>query len=350
MPEKVEIFISQAVADSPVTKEFVNLLESGIGVSPQIIFCTLNKGQGIRPGAEFKSSIRENLDEATTVIALISENYYNSPFCMCELGGTWLQAKDFIPILIPPIRFIDLKAVLVGLQALRIHVSEDLDELRDELAERLKFQPLPTPRWNEKRGEFLSILPEKIKLIPPSPIVQREQLEKCDEILSEYQESLNETQKENIYLKELNSKLKKAKNADEVNSIIREGLDSVDIFEALVADVTEQFNSLDSATIETLFAAQRGDDYFPNRPYSNHSWDEIQIALDYKEVELNSEENGIHPNSDNPDVRKAIEFLSELENWLEENALEEFYEYYSNKYNGHEPDLSNRSFWDRHLL
>ena len=132
--------------------------------------------------------------------------------------------------------------------------------------------------------------------------------------------------------------------------IIREELDSVDMFEKLVDEVVEQFKSLDSATIEALFASQRAEDYFPNRPYSNHNWDEIQIALEYKEVELNSEENGIHPNADNPDVRKAIDSLSKLENWLEENAPAEFYEYYSNNYDGYTPDLSNRGFWDRHLI
>ena len=137
MSKHTALFISHAFKDASVTKSFINLIESGIGISPKDIFCTLNKGKGIQPGAEFKESIRENLDDATTVIALISENYYSSPFCMCELGGTWLQAKDFIPILIPPIRFNDMKAVLVGLQALRIQIREDLDELRDELAGRL---------------------------------------------------------------------------------------------------------------------------------------------------------------------------------------------------------------------
>lgn len=74
---------------------------------------------------------------------------------MCELGGTWIQAKDLIPILLPPLQYRDLKAVLDGIQALKIHSSEDLDELRDELAERLKIKPYPTPRWNDRRDRFL---------------------------------------------------------------------------------------------------------------------------------------------------------------------------------------------------
>jgi hypothetical protein len=343
MPNKV-VFISHAVADAPVAKAFVNLLESGIGVSPENIFCTSNKGQGIRPGSEFKSSIRENLDDATIVIALISENYYNSPFCMCELGGSWLQAKDFIPILIPPIRFGDMKAVLVGLQALRIQIAEDLDELRDELSDRLRFKPLPTPRWNEKRDEFLKALPKKLQKIPPSPIVQREQLEKSEAIIAEYKNILINTQEENKKLKKTIDKLKKAKDSKEVTNIVREDMESADIFEELVADVSKKIDALDSVTAETIFAGQRGEDYYPGRESSYHSWDEAKRALEYKEVELNSEENGIHANDNNPVVKKALKSLAELENWLEGKAPVEFFEWYSSENNGHEPDLANRSF------
>lgn len=349
MPNKIDLFLSHAVADAPVTRAFVNLLESGIGVPPKNIFCTSNKGQGIRPGFEFKASIRENLDDATIVIALISENYYNSPFCMCELGGSWLQAKDFIPILIPPIRFGDMKAVLVGLQALRIQTAEDLDELRDELSDRLGFKPLPTPRWNEKRDEFLKALPKKLRKIPPSPIVQREQLEKAEAIVEEYENILKDTQEENKNLRKTIDKLKKAKNSKEVAKIVREDMESADIFEELVDDFSKKLDALDSITVETIFAGQRREDYYPGRESSNYSWDDAKSALEYKEVELNSEENGIHANDNNPEVKKALNSLSELENWLEEKAPIEFFDWYSSENNGHEPDLTNRSFWDSHL-
>lgn len=343
------VFISHAAADAPVAKIFVNLIESGIGVLPENIFCISNKGQGIRPGAEFKLSIRENLDDATTVIALISENYYNSPFCMCELGGTWLQAKDFIPILIPPIRFADMKAVLVGLQALRIQIAEDLDEIRDELSERLRFKPLATPRWNEKRDEFLEVFPKKLKKIPPSPIVQREHLEKSKAIIAEYEITLKSIQEENEKLKNTVVKLKKAKDAKEVKRIVREDMEAADIFEELVADVSKKIEALDSVTAETIFAAQRGEDYYPGHESSYYSWDDSKKALDYKEVELNSEENGIQANVNHPVVKKALKSLVELKCWLEEKAPVEFFDWYSSDNNGYEPDLTDRSFWDRHL-
>lgn len=167
------LFISHAASDKPLAKTFVDLVESGIGVPPREIFCSSLKGQGIKPGADFKSSIREHLGDAACVIALLTPNYYTSAFCMCELGGVWLQAKSFIPVLVPPLGTGDLKAVLVGLQILKIAESADLDELRDELAQRLAFKPLPTPRWNERRDIFLKGLSKVLKQLPAPTTIDR---------------------------------------------------------------------------------------------------------------------------------------------------------------------------------
>ena len=71
--------------------------------------------------------------------------------------------------------------------------------------------------------------------------------------------------------------------------------------------------------------------------------------MQYKEVELNSDEDGICANENNPKVRKALDSLSELNKWLEEKAPNEFFEWYSSEHGGHEPDLTDRNFWDTHL-
>jgi hypothetical protein len=322
---------------------------AGIGVLPRKIFCASIKGQGIKPGVDFKTSIRENLDDATTVIALISENYYNSAFSMCELGGVWLQAKDFIPILIPPIRFNDMKAVLIGLQALRIEVTGDLDELRDELADRLGIKPLSTPRWNEKRNEFLDLLSSKLRELPNCPIVPRERLEKAETVVNEYKDSLKEAQSENEKLRRIIVKLKKVKDSKVVLSIEREEMETIDVFEALVKTAAKNLSQLYRITCETIFTGQLGEDYYPGSASSDYSWDEATRPLQYKEVEYNSEENGICANQNNPKVRQALNSLYELEAWLSEKAPVEFFEWYSSSNGGLEPDIKDRNFWDAHL-
>jgi hypothetical protein len=268
---------------------------------------------------------------------------------MCELGGAWLQAKDLIPILIPPIRFADMKAVLVGMQALKIGAPEDLDELRDELSERLKFKPLSTPRWNEKRDEFLNILSKKLEEIPLSPVVSREKFDKANTIIAEYEIENADIKKQNVKLHEQNKKLKDAKTSHEVASIVREDMEDADVFEELVDELKEHLGNIYSVTRETLYVGLTGDDYFPGRESSYYTWDDVQSSIEYKEVLLNSEENGIYPNENHPKVKKAYEALYELKHWLEGHESSEFYEWYVSVNDGFEPDLTDKRFWDTHL-
>ncbi len=333
----MKLFISHASVDELVVKEFVELLESGIGISPKNIFCTSIKGQGIRPGLDFKSSIRENLDDATTVIALISENFYSSPFCMCELGGTWLQSKDFIPILVPPLQYRDLKAVLEGLQALRINSPEDLDELRDELAERLKIESLPTPRWNDRRDRFLKNLHDKLIALPSSPAVSRDKFEKAIKTVEEYRQALEASEEKISHLETLINKLKKLKDADEVIKLEKQDMKEVEIFEKFVSDISKMLSQFTGITQEVIFAHLRGEDYYPNRSSSYHTWDDAELPLQYKEIELNSEENGLKLNTAHPKIKTILQ------------SSEDFFDWYSREHEGFTPELYDRNFWDKHL-
>jgi hypothetical protein len=343
------LFISHAVADGPVVQAFVNLLESGVGVSPNNIFCASIKGQGILPGKDFKSSIHANLSSATTVLALISENFYNSAFCMCELGGCWLQAKDLIPILIPPIRYVDMRAVLSGVQATRIDSSEDLDELRDELAKRLDIQPLPTPRWNERRNDFTVKLPENLKLIPASPIVARERLEKAESVIREYENSTKQTKEENQRLQHIIAELKKMKDVGAVSAIERKELPSVEQFEQLAITVKKRLSGVSSVARETMFVGCRGDAYHPGTGSASHSWDDAERPLQYREVKLSSLDNGLEADETHPKVKAALAAINELSRWLRHEAPESFFQWYETANGGYQPDIRDRSFWDRHL-
>ncbi len=344
-----KLFISHASADIGLVKPFVQLLESGVGISPTDIFCTSLKGQGIKPGTDFVDSIRNSLGDATLVLSLISENYYNSPFSMCELGGAWLLVKDFFPVLVPPVRFKDMKAVLSGLQASKIDDPSGLDELRDELAERLDIKPLPTPRWNEKRDEFLSSLPSALEELPLSPTVPRRKLK---DALAKFQEAnalYKEQKEENETLRNRIEKLKATKDAKSVADVEMEELDADGQFDQLVAAASKSLEALDPITREAIYTQSIGQDYYPGGQNSLYSWDEVESSLQYKEIELN-DEGCVRPNSDHPRVAEAVAALDKLRIWIESESPEEFYQWYISEYKGFKPDLTDRHFWDAHLL
>jgi TIR domain len=349
MSTESRLFISHAVADAAVVKPFVQLLESGVGVPPKDIFCASIKGQSIRPGKDFKSSIHENLNDATTVLALISDNYYNSAFSMCELGGCWLQAKDWIPILIPPIKYADMKAVLVGIQATRIDSTEDLDELRDELGARLGVPLLPTPRWTEKRTDFLAKLPDYLKSLAPSPSVPRALLDKAQTVIREYEQSTKQSDEEKEQLRRTITELKKLKDVAAVAAIERRELPAAQQFEKLTDEVRKKLAAVSSVAREAIFAGNLGDDYYPGKGSSPHSWEDTDRPIQYKEVKLNAAGNGVEADGNNPKVKPALAAIDKLETWLQREAPESFFDWYVGANGGYQPDLKDRAFWDRHL-
>ncbi len=56
--------------------------------------------------------IRSKLNGARLVIELLSRSFYESPFCLNEMGAVWSQAKPMLPLLIPPMKHDDLNGVM----------------------------------------------------------------------------------------------------------------------------------------------------------------------------------------------------------------------------------------------
>ena len=82
------LFVSHAVADKPLVDAVISmLLESGMGIPTDQIFCSSFDEQGIPPGADFGPFMRTKWREAEAILAIVTPQYYESPFCMCETGG-----------------------------------------------------------------------------------------------------------------------------------------------------------------------------------------------------------------------------------------------------------------------
>ena len=121
------LFISHAVKDKPLVDAFLELLEGGIGVRQKRYLLQQFEGQGIPTGEDFAPYMRARLQTAALVIALVSENYYDSPFCLCETGGPWYGEKPFVPILTPPVGYSDLRGALYGKQAILLDSPKGLN-------------------------------------------------------------------------------------------------------------------------------------------------------------------------------------------------------------------------------
>ncbi len=86
MASRDHIFISHASDDKELVDALADLIQLGIGVPPDRIFCTSLEGQGVPKGKNFIDFIKEEIQEPALVIVLLTPRYYESLFCVCELG------------------------------------------------------------------------------------------------------------------------------------------------------------------------------------------------------------------------------------------------------------------------
>jgi hypothetical protein len=139
---------------------------------------------------------------------------------MCELGAIWMESKEFIPVLVPPVDFQQLKAVLQGVESRRILEEKDLNKIRDETIRILALaHPRGTGHWQIKSKKFVQDAGEVIGKLPKSSNVPRSQLEKVekerDGFLDELQKSIAEAERIQV----LNRELMAVKDAKAVAAI-----------------------------------------------------------------------------------------------------------------------------------
>lgn len=80
------VFISHAVANRELADRLVDLFETGVGIPDGDIFCSSLQGMGIPSGVNFADFIRGQIRDPRVVVLVLSQEYFNSQFCVCELG------------------------------------------------------------------------------------------------------------------------------------------------------------------------------------------------------------------------------------------------------------------------
>lgn len=153
----MKIFVSHAAADWELVEKLIDLLRLGVGVSADDIFCSSIKGN-IPNGELFVQEILKNLKSTDLIIAVLSESYFKSQFCLAEVGAAQVRRiaseAKFHSLLVPPAAYSDFTGVLYGVQSGLILDKGELSELRDIIAPSIANGP-KTSMWDGKRDMFL---------------------------------------------------------------------------------------------------------------------------------------------------------------------------------------------------
>jgi hypothetical protein len=154
MNAQPRIFVSYAAPDGTLADAVCDFLRLGCNLAEEQIFCTQRPGT-IAEGTSFTEAIREALRGAAMSIHLLTPSYYESKFCIAELGAVWIDDRHHVPLLVPPIDYASLDGVQLGEQALKLNRPRDLDELRDVVRE-VTGVAVPTAQWNRQRDIFMN--------------------------------------------------------------------------------------------------------------------------------------------------------------------------------------------------
>lgn len=152
IPKK--IFISHASKDKDLVGELIDLLEN-IGLDSHQIFCSSFEGYGIPLGEDFLEIIKKEISSEVFVLFVITENFYNSKVCLCEMGAAWALSKGHIPIVVPPFSYSDIEGVIPKTQGMLINELPKLNSLKEKLEKDFELQQLNLNSWERKRDRFI---------------------------------------------------------------------------------------------------------------------------------------------------------------------------------------------------
>jgi len=338
--DMTKVFLSHATDDKELVDAIETLMEQGIGLAHDEIFCSSLEGMGIPIGnPDFKEYIREKMNECDTVVAVISENFYASPFCMCELGAVWVLAKNFFPILVPPVDFKNLRGALTGMQCVKLEEPSTASKLYDHLS-KLVDKPVGVTRWDSRKTVFYNNLPTVLKnMKKPGTVTSAayKDIEKQrDEAKALNVELQEDADKKAAQIKKLSA----AKDAIEVAAIQREFSTEIEQYEKLLSECKRTLSKLPRIVSEALFYEERGEDFT-----SAHEWDEFNRAREDEQLEECNLRDGYVANAERPVIAKAKEALSKLREFLSEISHEGFD--LISKDLGDTPDLRRRSYWQQ---
>lgn len=343
--KKGRIFISHAGLDLALVKELVGLLQTGLDLSRKQIFCTSLEGMRIPPGVQFVEHLRKELTGADYVIMLVSPSYYESPYCMCELGGTWALSARCSPLVVPPITYKTLQGVLNGAQVGSIDDERALNDLHDALDE-LEIGDAASGRWETERDAFLNKLKRLLKKLPGRTVVPADEFKAANDKYDAAQDKISgleaEIEKKDEYIQEL----EKAKNKDDVKAIKKRYEDNDEAFADLCKAASSAIGKLPSAARKALYYSFKDEVYVLGEYHVyKDDYEDADNAADDDYV--TKDERVVRLNDTHPRVKKAWGALEELSGFMSEaksDFEEEFEEEYDFPFNIH-----NREFWSKIL-
>ncbi|MCL9804611.1 toll/interleukin-1 receptor domain-containing protein [Flavobacterium amniphilum] len=150
-----KLFISHSSEDKEKIKPLIDLIEN-IGVSHNQFFFSSHPAYGVDLGQNIFERLKTELEDNVFALFVLSDNFYKSPVCLCEMGAVWIKSNKQIPILIPPFDFKNVQGVFPNSLGFKMNDKDQLNSFKGVLETHFNLTPIHISRWEEKRDEYLT--------------------------------------------------------------------------------------------------------------------------------------------------------------------------------------------------
>jgi len=151
-------FISHSSNDKKVCTAFVKLLEK-LGVPEEDILYTSSDRHGVPCDENIFDYLKRHIIDEITVFFMLSDNYYESAYCLNEMGAAWIVQNDFSTFLLPNFTGSINGVIDKDKKAYSLSSPMDLIELKDKIINQYNTSISPK-KWEEVKNEFLKIVNE----------------------------------------------------------------------------------------------------------------------------------------------------------------------------------------------
>ncbi|HDR7772845.1 TPA: TIR domain-containing protein [Bacillus paranthracis] len=342
-----KIFISHSTKDGDLAIKFMDMLQSQFNLTRDDFFLTSDEQLTI--GGNWIEEIREAMHNASIVLPIITPNFLESKFCICELGAAWVNQHALVPVIIPPLDYNALADTPYRswVQSITLESEDDLGRIAQAMSDR-DLGKISIPRfvkrartfYNETVIPFISTMEQKEVITPELVKTLREQL-------NSYKEAYNEVEDEITQIKEENKVLRRMKNAEQVRELDFAKMSEWDTFMNAVDNMKEKLKRLPSLVPSILynnFKKSIGN----GRGFVGAMADNASLEKLENEGYIVLDDEGWEPNFEHSLINKASEALYELEQVMKANKdiIEERFEH---EYGDILMGLKYSPFWEKVL-
>ncbi|MBP2831799.1 TIR domain-containing protein [Aquimarina sp. U1-2] len=344
MAKEKEIFISHSGKDKQIVDNFIDLiLQGGLGIHINKIFCTSTDGAKIKSGTDWRNSILDALQSAKINFLIITPNYKESEVCMNEMGAGWVTSAEVIPLIVEPINYKTVGVIQEPVQIEKLLDENSLDRVRDILQEKLSIpaSEIKSDRWTAKKKEFVLKTKNHLKDNEFKKPLDREEFDELIKEKDELETTLTKLIEEKSELENLVEELKSAKDKSDVASIVKKYSDTNDFdeFVELTKRVDKALSSFHPIIVGIIFKTYAYKDINIEALAYKEQLDEA-LANDFINEEMEASFGKTRK------MEKLELLLDELSSFMKRDLSPEFDEQFEDEYEDAPFSITNKLFWE----